>query len=157
MVDFKWCVHVAFSAGHICLKVSRPTIISVYTAGLAHNVKPFHVCVYSRITFSLKLNLQSKLGMMQRLWVYIRVIASDVRCACNTLCSIDAVPFSIKPQACTLYTGLVSPKIMRWQHFLSRPFNYMFFTPLYGVRNTGCPQISTNKCPKIATKKIINR
>jgi hypothetical protein len=25
-----------------------------------------------------------------------------------------------------------------------RPFNYMFFTPLYGVRNTGCPQISKN-------------
>jgi hypothetical protein len=26
-----------------------------------------------------------------------------------------------------------------------RPFNCMFFTPLYGVRNTGCPQISTPK------------
>jgi hypothetical protein len=26
-----------------------------------------------------------------------------------------------------------------------RPFNYMFFTPLYGVRNTVCPQISTKK------------
>jgi hypothetical protein len=30
-----------------------------------------------------------------------------------------------------------------------RPFNYMFFTPLNGVRNTGCPQISTKKCPQI--------
>jgi hypothetical protein len=26
-----------------------------------------------------------------------------------------------------------------------RPFDYMFFTPLYGVRNTGCPQINTKK------------
>jgi hypothetical protein len=26
-----------------------------------------------------------------------------------------------------------------------RPFNCMFFTPLYGVRNTGCPQISNKK------------
>jgi hypothetical protein len=25
----------------------------------------------------------------------------------------------------------------------------MFFTPLYGVRNTGCPQISTKKIPKL--------
>jgi hypothetical protein len=31
----------------------------------------------------------------------------------------------------------------------SRPFNYMLFTPLYGVRNTGCPQISTKKFPQI--------
>jgi hypothetical protein len=31
----------------------------------------------------------------------------------------------------------------------------MFFTPLYGVRNTGCPQISTQKIPKLATKKKI--
>jgi hypothetical protein len=36
---------------------------------------------------------------------------------------------------------------------VSRPFNYMFFTPLYGVRNTGCPQISPKNFPKLATKK----
>jgi hypothetical protein len=35
---------------------------------------------------------------------------------------------------------------------LTRPFNYMFFTPLYGVRNTGCPQISTKKFPKLERK-----
>jgi hypothetical protein len=29
----------------------------------------------------------------------------------------------------------------------TRPFNYMFFTPLYSVWNTGCPQISTKKIP----------
>jgi hypothetical protein len=34
-----------------------------------------------------------------------------------------------------------------------RPFNDMFFTPLYGVRNTGCPQISTKKFPQISNKK----
>jgi hypothetical protein len=35
-----------------------------------------------------------------------------------------------------------------------RPFNYMFFTPLYGVRNTGCPKIiAQKKCPQISNKK----
>jgi hypothetical protein len=29
----------------------------------------------------------------------------------------------------------------------------MFFTPLYGVRNTGCPQISQKKYPKLEEKK----
>jgi hypothetical protein len=29
----------------------------------------------------------------------------------------------------------------------------MCFTPLYGARNTGCPQISTQKCPQIRRKK----
>jgi hypothetical protein len=36
---------------------------------------------------------------------------------------------------------------------MGRPFNYMFFTPLYGVRNTGCPQISTQKISKLEKKK----
>jgi hypothetical protein len=35
----------------------------------------------------------------------------------------------------------------------ARPFNYMFFTPLYGVRNTGCPQISPKNYPKLEEKK----
>jgi hypothetical protein len=35
-----------------------------------------------------------------------------------------------------------------------RPFNYMCFTPLYGVRNTGCFQISTQKFPQIRKKKL---
>jgi hypothetical protein len=30
----------------------------------------------------------------------------------------------------------------------------MFFTPLYGVRNTGCPQISKQNYPKLERKKI---
>jgi hypothetical protein len=30
-----------------------------------------------------------------------------------------------------------------------RPLNYMFFTPLYSVRNTGCPQISKENYPKL--------
>jgi energy-converting hydrogenase Eha subunit H len=30
---------------------------------------------------------------------------------------------------------------------MGRLFNYMFFTSLYGVRNTGCPQISPKKSP----------
>jgi hypothetical protein len=29
----------------------------------------------------------------------------------------------------------------------------MFFTPLYGVRNTGCPQISPKNYPKFEEKK----
>jgi hypothetical protein len=36
----------------------------------------------------------------------------------------------------------------------SRPFNYMFFTPLYGVRNTGWPQISTKKFTQIRRKNF---
>jgi hypothetical protein len=39
----------------------------------------------------------------------------------------------------------------------ARPFNYMFFTPLYGVRNTGCPQISTsNKTKQIFFLDVID-
>jgi hypothetical protein len=29
----------------------------------------------------------------------------------------------------------------------------MFFTPLYSVRNTGCPQISKKNYPKLEGKK----
>jgi hypothetical protein len=41
-----------------------------------------------------------------------------------------------------------------WSHAIlkSRPLNYMFFTPLYGVRNTGCPQISKKNYPKLEKK-----
>jgi hypothetical protein len=35
----------------------------------------------------------------------------------------------------------------------TRPFNYMFFTPLYGARNTGCPQISKKNYPKLEKKE----
>jgi hypothetical protein len=31
--------------------------------------------------------------------------------------------------------------------FECRPFNYMVFTPLDGVRNTGCPQIRKKISP----------
>jgi hypothetical protein len=40
----------------------------------------------------------------------------------------------------------------RWHNPNVRPLHYMFFTPLYGVRNTGCPQISTKKFPQISNK-----
>jgi hypothetical protein len=38
-------------------------------------------------------------------------------------------------------------------YILDFPFNYMFFTPLYSVRNTGCPQISKQKCSQIYSHK----
>jgi hypothetical protein len=41
--------------------------------------------------------------------------------------------FTFKQQDCTFT-------------YISQAFQYMFFTPLYGVRNTGCPQISTKIC-----------
>jgi hypothetical protein len=37
--------------------------------------------------------------------------------------------------------------------YTPRPFNYMFFTPLYGARNTGCPQISQKNVSKLEKKE----
>jgi hypothetical protein len=34
----------------------------------------------------------------------------------------------------------------------NKPFDYMLFTPLYGVRNTGCPQISPKNIPQSEEK-----
>jgi hypothetical protein len=44
-----------------------------------------------------------------------------------------------------LYSVHTEKTIKYKNTMLVRPFNYLFFTPLYGVRNTGCPQISTQK------------
>jgi hypothetical protein len=38
----------------------------------------------------------------------------------------------------------------------ARPFNYMFFTPLYGVRIQDVPKLAPQKCPQISNKKTFS-
>jgi hypothetical protein len=90
--------------------------------------------VFSRLQISKTPDMLSeKLEKTDGPSMHYIISKGSVRQCCHLMAQQCPVVFTLKtvlpPDGTTLSYGVHC-----------RPFHYMFFTPLYGVRNTGCPQ-----------------